>query len=74
MQDSNLGFYMMCLISFMAVINLMKNSFSLGIWNMSDETKMELLMGMKAFIATFVILKTLSSTVLFDSNIEKAHK
>jgi hypothetical protein len=60
MTDSNLTFYMMCLVLFMSIVNLMKNSFGNGIWRMSDETKMELLMGLKSFIFTFVGLRTLS--------------
>lgn len=70
MADSNLGFYMMTLLIFMAIVNLMKNSFAAGLLNMSDEAKMELLMGLKAFIFTFVILRTFKGNVLFDSDLE----
>lgn len=51
----------------------MKNTFNLGYFKFSDETKMELLLGCKAFFTVFCALKYLHSTTFFDSNIEKAH-
>lgn len=54
----------------LAGMNLSKNTFSLGFFKYSDETKIELLFAIKAFIVTFVLLKTFGSTTFFDFNLE----
>lgn len=64
----------MLFMIFMTIVNLMKNSFSKGFCKLSDETKMEILMGLKAFFAVFVMLRYFHSNTLFDSDIEKAHE
>lgn len=71
--DSNLTFYMMMFMIFMIMLNLMKNTFNQGYFKFSDETKMEMLLSLKAFFTVFVSLKYLKSTTLFDMDIEKAH-
>jgi len=71
--ETNIIFYMMIFLLAMAGMNLCKNTFSLGYFKYSDETKIELLFAIKAFIVSFVCLKTFGSTTFFDFNIEKAH-
>ena len=71
--ETNIVFYMMIFLIFMAIVNLMKNTFSLGYFRYSDETKIELLFAIKSFIAAFVVLKTLGSKAVFDFDIEKSH-
>jgi hypothetical protein len=58
----------------MAGMNLAKNTFAHGYCTYSDETKIELLFATKAFIVTFVCLKTLGSRTFFDFDIEAAHE
>lgn len=71
--ESNLTFYMMLFMLLMTEVNLMKNTFNLGYMKFSDDTKMEILLGCKAFITVFCVLKYLKSTSFLDYNIEKAH-
>ena len=71
--ETNIVFYMMIFLIIKAFMNLTKNTFSLGYFKYSDETKIEFLFAIKAFIACFVALKTLGSTTFFDFDIEKAH-
>jgi len=40
---------------------------------MSDETKVEFLFSVKAWILSFVLLHTYGSTAFFDFDLEKAH-
>ncbi len=71
--ESNLTFYMMLFMLLMTVVNLMKNTFNLGYFKYTDETKMEILLSLKAFITVFCVLKYLRSTTFLDYDIEKAH-
>ena len=71
--DSNLTFYMMLFMLLMTEVNLMKNTFNLGYFHFTDETKMEILLGVKAFFTVFTVLKYVKSSTLFDFNLEKAH-
>lgn len=71
--ESNLSFYMMLFMLLMTVVNLMKNTFNLGYSKFSDETKMEILLSVKAFITVFCVLKYLRSSTFLDYDIEKAH-
>jgi Predicted transmembrane protein 161AB len=73
LAESNLVFYMMAFLIFMAIVNLMKNTFTLGYFNYSDEVKIELLFAIKTFFVSFVCLNTLGSKTFFDFDIEKAH-
>jgi hypothetical protein len=57
----------------MAQVHLMRNTFNLGYFRFTDETKMELLVAFKAFFSVFALLKYYGSTTFFDSNLEKAH-
>ncbi|CDW72459.1 UNKNOWN [Stylonychia lemnae] len=72
-MESNLTFYMMLFLLLMTLVNLMKNTFNQGYFNLSDETKMEFLVGFKAFFVVFGLLKFYGSQTFFDSNMEKAH-
>ena len=73
MLETNIIFYMMLFLLSMCVMNLTKNTFNLGYFKYSDETKIELLFAIKASVVTFVALKTLGSPALFDFDLEKAH-
>lgn len=72
--ETNLVFYMMVFLVFMAQVNLMKNTFNLGYFKFTDETKIEFLFAIKAFVAVFVTLKYMGgSRTFFDFDLEKAH-
>ena len=58
----------------MILSNLVKNSFNLGFRKITDQTKMEVFMGLKAFITVFILLRTYSTTLLFDFDVEQCHK
>jgi hypothetical protein len=68
--ETNLIFYMIVFILMMTFMNLTRNTFAKGYFTFEDETKVELLFGMKAFIITFVFLSSWSSTTFFDFNLE----
>eukprot|EP00347_Sterkiella_histriomuscorum_P023126 403335847 len=72
-MDGNLTFYMMMFLLLMTQVNLMKNTFNLGYFNFTDETKMEFLVAIKTFFVVLGLLKFNGSQAFFDSNIEKAH-
>ncbi len=70
MLETNVIFYMMIFLILMTIMNLGKNTFSLGYFNYSDETKIEMLFATKAFITTFVVMSSLTSSSFFDFNME----
>lgn len=65
--------YIMLFLVLMAHLHLCKNTFTQGYFKFSDETKMELLVALKAFLSVFALLKFYKSTTFFDSDLEKAH-
>ena len=73
-METNIVFLMTVFILFMAFMNLTKHTFSKGLTNISDETKVEALFASKAWIITFVFLSTYGSTTFFDFDLEKAHQ
>lgn len=72
--DTNLVFYLMLFTLAMALMNLVKNTFNLGYFRITDETKVELLMAIKAFGVVFILLHYFGANYFFDLNIEQAHK
>ena len=58
----------------MILSNLVRNSFNLGLRKITDQTKMEVFMGIKAFITIFILLRTYSTTILFDFDVAQCHK
>ena len=67
-------FYMIVFMILMTFTSLTKNTFKQGYLNYADDTKIELLFGIKAFVVSFVFLCTWGSTTFFDFNPEKAHE
>lgn len=74
MLETNVIFYMMIFLILMTLMNLGKNTFANGYFNLSDETRIEFLFAMKAFISTFIVMSSLKSTTFFDFDMEKAHE
>jgi hypothetical protein len=71
--ESNLVFYMMVFLLLMAQVNLTKNTFSMGWFRYSDETKIQFLFSLKAFVTVWVCLKYVGCKTLFDFDLEEAH-
>ena len=71
--ETNLVFYMMIMTLSLGLMNLTKNSFALGFCRFTDETKVELLMALKAIGLVFLILHYNGFNELFDVDFEKAH-
>ncbi len=74
LMETNVVFLMIVFLIFMAFMNLTRHSFSKGLSNISDETKVEALFASKAWVITFVFLSTYGSTTFFDFDLEKAHE
>lgn len=72
-METNVVFLMIVFLLFMAFMNLTKHTFSKGLSNISDETKVEALFASKAWVVTFVFLSTYGSSTFFDFDLEKAH-
>jgi hypothetical protein len=53
----------------MILQNLVKNSFNLGFKKFTDQTKMEVFLGIKTFITVFILLRSYSSAILFDFDV-----
>jgi hypothetical protein len=71
--ETNLIFYMIVFMLLMTFMNLTRHTFQQGYLNFADDTKVEMLFGIKAFIITFVFLSTWGTTTFFDFDLEKAH-
>lgn len=71
--ESNILFYLVTILLLMVTSNLVKNSFNRG-WSLSDETKVELLLSLKAFFIVFGVLKWVTSSAIFDYDVETAHE
>jgi len=74
MVETNLSFYMMVVLFSMAVMNLLKDIFSQGYFKYSDETKIELLFGIKAVVTVFVCLKYIGCSNIIDYDLDDAHE
>ena len=72
-DSSNLCFYMLLFLLFMAQVNLLKNTFHLGYCRFSDETKMQMVLAFKAFLTIFLSLKYIGCSTLFDFDLDTAH-
>lgn len=64
----------MILLITMVLQNLVKNTFNLGFFKFTDQTKMEIFMGMKGFVLVFAGLRVADSKVFFDYDLRKEHK
>jgi len=71
--QSNQSFFIMLLLLVLIFSNLTKNTFNLGYFKYTQETKMELLLAVKAFIIVFVTLKYVNTKLLFDYDLVQLH-
>jgi hypothetical protein len=70
---TNLTFYIMLMISTFSLQQLVKNTFNLGMFKYTDEVKMEMLMGIKAFTIVFMTLKSIDTNTIFDYDLKALH-
>ena len=54
--EGQLVYYIMLLLLCLMVFHLCKYSFNLGVTKMTDETKMECILAVKAFLGVFIFL------------------
>ena len=71
--NSNLTYYIALLVFSIICQNLSKNTFNLGYFKFTDETKMEMFMALKAFILTYSVFKQFGSQSIFDYDLVKIH-
>jgi hypothetical protein len=71
--ETNLVMYLLVFTLMLTLMNLCRNTFSRGYFNLTDETKVELLMAIKAFAVVFVVLHYFSANQLFEIDLESAH-
>lgn len=64
--QSNTVFLIMTINVVSMIQNLTKNTFALGYFRFTDETKMEFFLGFKSFFVVYVLLRTFSTALLFD--------
>lgn len=71
--QTNLTFYIMMGLVTAILCNLCKDSFNLGFFTYSNETKMEIMMAIKAFSIIFITLKSFETQEFFDFNLTLCH-
>jgi len=58
----------------LTVLNLMKNTFNLGLCRCTDEAKVEFILAIKAFFVVFIGLHYYKFNTFFDVDLERAHE
>jgi len=71
--ETNLVLYLMLFTTMLGFSSLMKNTFNLGFFKCTDQTKVELLMAAKAFGMVFMALYYFGSESVIDFDLPKAH-
>jgi len=72
-METNLVFYMSVFTLLVVLANLMKDTFLLGYFKYTDETKMQFLLGLKSFIIVWVSFSYFDADSLFDFKINESH-
>lgn len=71
--ETSLTYYMTLLVLVLVVRNLMKNTFNLGWFKYTDETKMEIFMALKALIFTWALFTFFDSRAFFEYHLDGVH-
>ena len=71
--QTSLTYYMTLLVLVLVVQNLMKNTFNLGWFRYTDETKMEIFMALKAFVFTWALFSFFDSRAFFEYHLDGVH-
>jgi hypothetical protein len=72
--QTSLTYYMTLLVLVLILQSLTKNTFNLGWFQYTDETKMEIFMAVKGFVFTYCTFNYLDSRFLFDYDLAEVHK
>lgn len=70
----NITFYVLIFLLLAVLCFQVKDSFNLGLFRLSDQTKMQLFMSVKAFIIIFVFFQNVSSKEFLDLDLEQSHQ
>ena len=71
--QTSLTYYMTLLVLALVIQSLMRNTFNLGWFRYTDETKMEIFMALKALVVTWFIFSFLDSRSLFEYHLDGVH-
>jgi len=72
-METNLVFYMSVFTLLTVIANLMKDTFILGYFRFTDETKMQFLVAIKSFVLVWASFSYLDADKVFDFGINEAH-
>lgn len=70
----NVTFYVLVFLLIAVLCCLVKDSFNLGFWKLSDQTKMQLFMAAKAFVLIYGLFSTVPSKEILDLDLEQSHR
>lgn len=73
-METNLVFYMSVFTLLTVIANLMKDTFMLGYFRFTDETKMQFLVAIKSFVLVWASFQYLDADSIFDFGVNVAHK
>ena len=71
---TQLTYYVLLLLTILILHNLTKNSFNLGYFRFTNETKLEMFMAIKAFVIVFGTLEFSNTSLFFDYDVNQCHK
>ena len=71
---TNVTFYVLSLLLVLILNNLVKNTFNLGYFKYTNETKLEIFMALKAFAIVYCSFKFADTSSLFDYDLAKCHE
>lgn len=74
LNKTNLTFYIMLVVLSFIFQNLAKNTFNLGYFRYTAETKMEFMMACKAFFIIFLTFRSVNTKLLFDFDLNVLHQ
>jgi hypothetical protein len=73
-SNSNLTFYLASLTILLILQTLCKDTFALGYFRYSDETKVQLLLAFKSFFIVWIFICYTNAPVLLGMEFENAHE
>ena len=70
----NITFYVLLFLLIAVLCCLVRDSFNLGVWKLSDQTKMQIFMSVKAFVLIFGLFSSVASKEILDIDLESSHQ
>lgn len=71
--ETNLTLYVLLIQAGLVMYFQSKDSFNLGLFRYTDETKMQMLMSFKAFLLVFLGLKSYGTADVFEFDLKEIH-